>query len=529
MELRKYQVQAKNAVLEEWDKGVKKTLLVLPTGTGKTVVFSSIVEEKVKQNHRVLILAHRAELLTQAADKLKTLTGFDTVLEKRDSHSANSLCPITLGSIQTLQKKQRLTEFPKDYFQDIIVDEAHHSLAKSYQNIFDYFSDANILGVTATPSRGDKKILTEWFDSIAYEYSMRQAIVEKYLVPIKAQLIPLTLDISTVNINNGDYAVNEVGSALEPYLTSIAEQMKKYCKGRKTIVFLPLISTSQLFCNILNDMGIRAAEVNSNTTNREEILQDFENGEYGVLCNAMLLTEGWDCPSVDCVIILRPTKIDSLYRQMVGRGMRLSPGKKDLLLLDFLWMTSRHDLCKPASLIAKNGKIAEKIEKKLKKNGDALDLMDAEQEIEEEIERDLKEALERRLAEELLAQQQKQAEMLDPIRQALAIDKKFFKSYHYQGHRWEMDKPTDKQISALNKFGYTGTVKSKGEAAYFLDRFFQRQNEKLTTLKQIKRLRKYGFQMVDMWLKEDAEKLIAIIASNDWRVPQNINPRNYIP
>ena len=529
MELRKYQVQAKNAVLEEWGKGTKKTLLVLPTGTGKTVVFSSIAEERVKQNHRVLILAHRAELLTQAADKLKTITGLDTALEKRDSHSANTFFPITLGSVQTLQQKQRLAEFPKDYFQDIIVDEAHHCLAKSYQNIFDHFPDANILGVTATPSRGDKKILTQWFDSIAYEYSMRQAIVEKYLVPIKAQLVPLQLDISTVKMNNGDYAVNEVGSALEPYLGSIAEQMKKYCKGRKTIVFLPLISTSQLFCHILKNMGIRAAEVNSNTTNRGEILQKFGNGEYDVLCNAMLLTEGWDCPSVDCVIILRPTKIEGLYRQMVGRGTRISPGKKDLLLLDFLWMTSRHDLCKPATLIAKNSKIAEMIEKKLKKNGDALDLMDAEKEIEEEIERELKVARERHLAEELLAQQQKQAELFDPIRKELAIDEKFFKSYKFQGNKWENDNPTEKQIIALKSFGYFNAVKTKGEAAYYLDRFFKRQEQKLTTLKQIKRLKKYGFQLVDMWLKKDAEKLIAVIANNGWRVPQNINPISYIP
>ena len=482
MELRKYQVQAKNAVLEEWNKGIKKTLLVLPTGTGKTVVFSSIAEERVKQNHRVLILAHRAELLSQAADKIKKLTQLDTALEKRDSHSVNTMFPITLGSVQTLQQKQRLDEFPKDYFQDIIVDEAHHSLAKSYQNIFDHFSDANILGVTATPSRGDKKILTEWFDSIAYEYSMRQAIVEKYLVPIKAQLIPLTLDISTVKINNGDYAINEIGSALEPYLQSIAEQMKKYCKGRKTIVFLPLISTSQLFFKILQDIGIRAAEVNSKSMNREEILHNFENGKYDVLCNAMLLTEGWDCPSVDCVIILRPTKIESLYRQMIGRGMRIFPGKKDLLLLDFLWMTSRHDLCKPSTLIAKNAEIANKIEKKLKKSKDALDLMNTEEEIEEEIERDLKAERERRLAEELLAQQKKRAELFDPIRKELAIDENFFKSYKFQGNKWETDSPTEKQIYILKKFGYTKAVKTKGEAAYYLDRFFKRQEQQLSTL-----------------------------------------------
>ena len=209
--------------------------------------------------------------------------------------------------------------------------------------------------------------------------------------------------------------------------------------------------------------------------------------------------------------------------------MRISPNKKDLLLLDFLWMTSRYDFCKPTILVTKDSKIAEGIETKLKKSGDALDLMDAEEEIEEEIERDLKEQRERRLAEELLAQQEKQAELLDPIRMALAVDEKFFKSYKSQGNQWEKDKPTEKQISTLKKFGYSKAVKTKGEASYYLNRFFKRQEQQLTTLKQIKRLKKYGFQLVDMWLKKDAEKLIGLIADNGWKVPQNIDPMNYVP
>lgn len=205
--------------------------------------------------------------------------------------------------------------------------EAHHCLSDSYQKVLNHFDGANVLGVTATPDRGDQKNLGEYFDSKAYEYSMASAIRDGYLCPIKAQMIPLKLDLGSVGISNGDFAVNDIGSALDPYLRQIADAMVYYCKGRKTVVFLPLIATSQKFCAMLNEAGLSAVEINGNSPDREQILQDFDNGHYDVLCNSMLLTEGWDCPCVDCIVVLRPTKIRSLYQQMVGRGMRLFPGK----------------------------------------------------------------------------------------------------------------------------------------------------------------------------------------------------------
>lgn len=335
-QLRPYQAEARDAILSAWDEGYRKTLLVLPTGCGKTVVFASVTENQVRKGHRVLIMAHRGELLTQAADKLKTASGLDSVLEKAESSSLGSFIPVTVGSVQSLAQEKRLARFPGDYFQDIIVDEAHHCLSDSYQRVLVHFPNANILGVTATPDRGDMKNLGEYFDSKAYEYTMQEAIRQGYLSPVKAQLIPLELDINNVGISNGDYSAPEVGNALEPYLSQIVQEMKKYCQGRKTVAFLPLIATSQKFCRMLNEVGLRAAEVNGNSDDRSQVLTDFETGKYDVLCNSMLLTEGWDCPAVDCIVILRPTKVRSLYQQMVGRGMRLSPGKENLLLLDFL-------------------------------------------------------------------------------------------------------------------------------------------------------------------------------------------------
>ena len=161
--------------------------------------------------------------------------------------------------------------------------------------------------------------------------------------------------------------------------------MLKYCKDRKTVVFLPLVKTSQKFCDLLNLYGMRAVEVNGNSKDRDQILADFEAGEYDVLCNSMLITEGWDCPSVDCIIVLRPTKVRSLYQQMVGRGLRIAPGKKDLLLLDFLWMTERHDLCRPSVLVSKDADIAERVNQKIVDSGAGIDLFFANESAEKDI------------------------------------------------------------------------------------------------------------------------------------------------
>lgn len=335
MELRPYQQEAREAIFEQWDSGVSKTLLVLPTGCGKTIVFAKVTEDCVRRGDRVLILAHRGELLEQAADKIHKSTGLGCAVEKAEESCIGSWFRIVVGSVQSMMREKRLGQFPADYFQTIIIDEAHHCISDSYQKILNHFSQAKVLGVTATPDRGDMRNLGSYFESLAYEYTLPKAIKEGYLSPIKALTIPLKIDMSGVGVQAGDFKASDISTALDPYLQGIAEEMEKYCKDKKTVVFLPLVKTSQKFKDILNDHGFLAAEVNGDSQDRAEVLEAFGRGDYNVLCNSMLLTEGWDCPSVDCVVVLRPTKVRSLYCQMVGRGTRLSPGKDHLLAITF--------------------------------------------------------------------------------------------------------------------------------------------------------------------------------------------------
>lgn len=524
MELRPYQQEAKDAIFEQWDNGVKKTLLVLPTGCGKTVVFAKVTEDCVRQGNRVLILAHRGELLDQAADKLMKTTGLGCALEKAENTCLGSWFRVVVGSVQTLMRQKRLDQFPEDFFDTIIIDEAHHCISDSYQKVLKHFPDAQILGVTATPDRGDMQNLGQFFESLAYEYTLPKAIKEGYLTPIKALTIPLKIDMSSVSVQAGDFKASDIGTALDPYLEGIAEEMKKYCSDKKTVVFLPLVKTSQKFRDLLNEHGFQAAEVNGNSQDRAEILADFETGKYNVLCNSMLLTEGWDCPSVDCIVVLRPTKVRSLYCQMVGRGTRLFPGKDHLLLLDFLWHTERHELCHPASLICSNEEVAQKMTENLEEaTGCPIDIEDAEQKASEDVVAQREEALAKQLAE----MKRRKKKLVDPLQFEMSIQAEDLSGY-VPAFGWEMGPPSDKQKSTLEKLGILpDQIENAGKAAKLLDRLDKRRNEGLTTPKQIRFLEGRGFQHVGTWQFDTARKLIDRIAANGWRIPSDIIPQEY--
>lgn len=529
-ELRPYQSAAVAAVKKEWAAGHKKTLLVLSTGAGKTIIFSNIIKNCVDQGERVLVLAHRGELLEQAQDKMKRACGVDSVLEKAESTAVGKDCSVVVASVQTLYQDKRLESYNPKYFDVVVIDEAHHCMSSTYQKVLKHFGEAKVLGVTATPDRADKRNLGMFFDSLAFEYGIRQAVDEKFLCTPSAQLIPLNLDIRGVSVNNGDFAAGELGTALDPYLEEIADEMVVRCAGRKTACFLPLVKTSQKFRDILNSKGFKAVEVNGESKDRKEKLEAFSRGEFNVIVNSMLLTEGWDEPAVDCIVMLRPTKSRSLYQQVVGRGLRLAPNKKDCLILDFLWMTERHDLCHPASIIAKDEEMAKRMTemilmKGVKGEDGPVDLLGVEAAVEEDIIREREEALARQLSE----MRSKRAALVDPLQYAFSIADENIINYE-PSFAWERKAATQKQLDLISAWGLdVSGIDTIGKASAIIDALHSRKKKGLATPKQIRFLENKGFKQVGTWTFKEAGEMISTIANNKWFVPRGINAAIYKP
>lgn len=527
MGLRPYQVEAVDAVEREWGAGNRRTLLVQATGTGKTIVMAELARRVADRGGRTLILAHRGELLTQAADKIGRFTGLSCAVEKAGETCVGTWNSVTVGSVQTLMRGDRLDALAPDRFDVVMVDEAHHALADGYVRILDHFAGADVLGVTATPDRSDQKDLGQVFDSLAYEYGLAKAVKDGWLCPIEAQTLPVSLDVSGVSIQAGDYSAGQLGDALDPYLDAIADAMAaEGLRDRHTVVFLPLVRTAKAFRDRLCERGFRAAEVDGQSDDREEVLRDFDAGRYDVLCNSMLLTEGWDCPAVDCIVVLRPTKSRSLYAQMVGRGTRLSPdtGKSKLLLLDFLWLTGRHELCRPASLVASRAEVADRMTEIVAEDGCPVDLEECEVAAEDDVQRQREEAL----ADELHRLRHRKARLVDPIQFELSICDHDLQDY-VPAFAWQQESPTDAQAHALEAWGVDPDSMDAGKASLMLDRLSKRKAAGMASPKQVRMLERKGFQHPGTWTKEQAGDMMSRLSANGWRVPFGITPATYTP
>lgn len=530
VKLRPYQEEAVLAVRDEWASGRKSTLLTMATGVGKTTVFGEIARRCVDNGSGVLVIAHRGELIDQAATRLSGMCDMPVAIEKAERRwddIAEIGMPVCVGSVQTLQG-DRLDAFPLETYKVLVIDEAHHAVSESYRRIIDRHKENGgyLLGVTATADRADKRGLAEVFDSIAYEYPLARAVAEGYLCPIRAKCLPLQIDLTDVKVSHGDFQANELGSALDPYIPEVARVMARECAGKKTVCFLPLVSTSEKMADALNEAGLRAVAASGYDSKEERARKKdmFERGEYDVLCNSMLYTEGWDCPSVDCVVVLRPTKSRSLYAQMVGRGTRLAPGKDHLLLLDFLWMTERHDLARPASLLGKEPKVAEIMEEKMR-DGEEWDI----EQCAEEAERDAAAEREASLARELAAMRKRKKKLVDPLQFATSIQDLDLMDFR-PTFLWECEKPTEAQLKTIEKFGVDSEgIESRGQASALIDALMKRAESHLATAKQIRCLERYGFKHVGGWPFDAAKKMISRIAMNKWMVPRGVDPATYDP
>ncbi|MGH8018769.1 MAG: DEAD/DEAH box helicase [Opitutaceae bacterium] len=455
------------------------------TAGGKTVIFSELARRT--QPARTLILAHREELLTQAADKLHRATGLVSELERAE-HRASHDAPVVVASVQTLMREPRLTSWPSDHFGLVVVDEAHHVLADSYQRVLARFHDhAKVLGVTATPDRGDKKNLGAYFEDIAFEIGLHDLINTGYLSRIAVRTMPVRIDLAQVRTTAGDYNDADLGDAIEPVLRQIVGSLRDTIGTRKTIVFLPLVRTSRLFVDLCHEAGFTAEHIDGQSDDRRAVLDRFAVGDFQILSNSMLLTEGFDEPSIECVICLRPTKIRALYAQIIGRGTRLHPGKDNLLVLDFLWMTERHTLVRPAHLVASTPEIADAMIARAESAAgmdEQLDLLEEET--------DAKGQREAKLAAEVAANSRRASRLLDPVELALSLHEIDLAEYE-PTMPWHGQPATPKQLAAIHRLGIDpDLIRNKGHANAILDRMFSRRSLKLATPKQVAWLRRTG-------------------------------------
>mgnify|MGYP001367833853 CR=1 FL=1 len=357
MQLRPYQAQALAAVREAYRQRHRAALVVMPTGTGKTVLFAEIAR---LAKGPVLVLAHRQELVEQARAKIAAWCDDVVAVEmagRRDFTRPDGARPkIAVASIQTL--RQRLAAVPRDAFRIVVVDEAHHATADSYRAVLDHF-DAWLLGVTATPDRADRVPLGEVFSTVAFEYDMRAAIRDGWLCPIRSFLVQTQADFAGVRKVAGELATRDVEQILmqELHLAEIATPILRERGDRPTIVFAASVSHAHSLARVLNERAgdpSFAAAIDGSTSYelRAPVLERFRRGALKVLVNCALFTEGFDVPEIALVAIARPVLSRAFYAQMVGRGTRIAPGKRDLLVLDFVPANCRHSLAQAVDIFA---------------------------------------------------------------------------------------------------------------------------------------------------------------------------------
>jgi superfamily II DNA or RNA helicase len=329
IKLRDYQEKAKRLYFDEEQK---EKLIVLPTGAGKTIVFSSIIHKHIKDkgNANILIIAHRKELLHQAKEKLLYF-GINAEIDNIHAH-------ININSVQKINN--RLEEYSLKEYDLIVIDEVHHIMSKSYLKIIKHIKYNNLLGVTATPNRTDNIGLGHVFKNITYSISIGEMIENKNLVGIKTINLTSNVDISNVGISKGDFNVKELSNKIntEDRNNLILENYLKHCITSKTIIFTVSVEQAETLNNLFRENNINSDVVHGKMcrTDRERILNDLKNEPDKVIINCMILTEGFDEPSILNVIIARPTKSESLLTQMIGRGLRLYENKKYCKVLNIL-------------------------------------------------------------------------------------------------------------------------------------------------------------------------------------------------
>lgn len=533
-QLRPYQIAALRAVSESW-KTKQRTLVVAATGTGKTTIFAEIAKRRRDAGRgRTLVLAHRTELLTQASDRMRT-AGLTTELDCGDSVASTHgliVSDVVIATVQTLRGK-RLKRWTPDAFGTVIVDEAHHAMAAGYRAVLDHFTPhAKILGVTATPDRGDGVALAGVIDDLAYEYTLRDGIRDGYLCPLRFMSINTpSIDMSSVRTTSlsgvRDFSAEDLARQMtaEKSLHEMAAPIVQEMGDRPTIVFTPTVEVAHALGTVMaaymgRPHAVASLDGTSHRDVRADTLERFKGGKIQVLVNCALFTEGFDAPTTSCVAIARMTKSRALYAQMVGRGTRLAPGKDYCLVLDLAPDNARHELVSPTDLFA--GKFGDDAE-----IADDLSFSGGANMSSEEIEKVLAEAEKR-------AQQQEAARARDRRTSNVVADVKY--------HRFTRDPfaiigepapgvvahakpPSAKMIAALEKLGVSPAEQplDATSANALFGALKKRKHEGICTFKQARQLAQRG---LDPNLKfNEASEAMTLLAGNGWKMTPEIAER----
>ncbi len=565
MILRNYQRDASDSIVNEWKEN-DSTLAVLPTGCGKTILFADIIRRNFPR--RAIVIAHREELIWQACDKIHKSTGLKCEVEMGDyrAHADGGLFGRASVIVSTIQTQTaggdgggRMSKFDPMSFGVLIIDEAHHAAASSYRKVIDYYRtnpNLKVLGVTATPDRADEEALGQVFQSVAFDYEILDAIHDGWLVPIEQQMVNISgLDFSSIRTTAGDLNGADLAAVMEAEknLQGIASSSLEIIGGKRALVFTSSVKCAETISEIFNRHRSGMASWVCGKTPKDErrkILSEFAAGRVQVVANCGVLTEGFDDPGVEVVIMGRPTKSRSLYSQMVGRSTRPLPGivdgpetsderklaiadssKPSCLVVDFVGNSGKHKLVTSADILG--GKVSDQaIERAIaraKKTGKPVRMsavLDEEEEL-IKVEREQRRIEDEARRARLTAKATYSTQKIDPF-DVLQIQP-------VKSRGWDTGKVLKENWSdQLRRQGINPDDRSYGENMAILKAMWNRSRNNLCTLKQATTLKKFGYE-ADVSF-ERAGEIITAIKNAGWRRPAepittnaNSNQNNEVP